>query len=62
MTERQVIRLAIGRMFRIASRPFQLGDAAEYERCRGIILDLSETPKDTTPNYARDRLCGAQGD
>ena len=62
MTEKQVIQLAIGRIFRLASRPHQSTDMAEYERCRGIILDLSETPKDTTHNYTRDRLRGAQGD
>lgn len=56
------INLAIGRIFRLASRPFQPGDIAEYDRCRGLILDQAATPANTAPNYIRDRLCGAQGD
>lgn len=57
-----VISLALGRILRMGSRPTQPGDVAEYERCRGIILDLSEQSMDYAPNYARDRLKGAQGD
>ena len=56
------VQLAIGRIFRLASRPHQPGDIAEYERCRALILDHSEMPNDCAPNYARDRLKGAQGD
>ena len=63
MTTTKTIELALGRIFRMASRPTQPGDIAEYERCRAIILDLlpSANP-DWSPNYARDRLRGAQGD
>jgi hypothetical protein len=56
------IKLAIGRIFRLASRPEQPGDVAEYERCRSLILDHSEIPEDRAINWARDRLKGAQGD
>lgn len=56
------VQLAIGRIFRLASRLAQPGDVAEYERCRAVILDASEMPEDRAPNYARDRLKGAQGD
>ena len=58
-----VIELALGRIFRMASRPTQAGDVAEYERCRKIVMDLLDpiTP-DYSPNYARDRMLGAQGD
>jgi hypothetical protein len=66
MTEHErakAIELAIGRILRIAQRPTQPGDVEEYERCRALILDLSDGPSlDYTPNYARDRLKGAQGD
>lgn len=57
-------QLALGRIFRLAARPTQEGDAQEYERCRAIILDALEpslTPE-WTPNYARDHNKGAQGD
>ena len=61
-TERQTVNLALGRIFRMGSRPTQPGDIGEYERCRGIILDLCAPAADYAPNYARDRLKGAQGD
>lgn len=55
--------LALGRILRMASRPAQPGDVAEYERCRALIMDLITAPsQDYTPNYARDRFKGAQGD
>ena len=38
--ERATVELAIGRIFRMGSRPSQPGDEAEYDRCRGIVLDL----------------------
>lgn len=56
------VALAIGRIFRMAARPEQPGDAAEYERCRRIILDNSPEPEETSHCYVRDRLRGAQGD
>ncbi len=58
--------LAFGRILRMGSRPAQPGDIAEYNRCRAICLDAAEGTIDTTasytPNYARDRRKGAQGD
>ena len=66
MTEHErtkAIELAIGRILRIVSRPTQPDDVEEYERCRALILDLSDSPSpDYSPSYARDRLKGAQGD
>lgn len=64
MTDRErIIELALGRIFRLGSRPTQPGDVAEYERCRAIILDATDDPHvDHRPNYARDRNRGAQGD
>lgn len=55
--------LALGRIFLLGSRPFQPGDIEEYERCRAIVLDAvgRDMPADYKPNYARDRLRGAQG-
>ena len=62
MTDRQIISLALGRIFRMGARPTQPGDAAEYERCRAIILDHADAARDSySPNYARDYNKGAQG-
>jgi hypothetical protein len=62
---RTSVELALGRIFRLASRPTKPGDVEEYERCRAIIMDAiapdGVTP-DYTPCWARDRLSGAQGD
>jgi hypothetical protein len=57
------VQMALGRMFRLMSRPSQPGDMEQYEACRRVLLDASEgaTP-DYAPNYARDRFLGAQGD
>jgi len=56
-------QLALGRIFRILSRPFQDGDVEEYERCRAILLDAVEPhAAPYVPNWARDRMKGAQGD
>ena len=56
-------RLALGRLFRVLSRPYREGDDDEYFRCRSIILDASEgRPIDHyAHNWARDRNKGAQG-
>jgi len=58
--------LALGRIFWMGSRPTQSGDVEEYERCRQIVLDVlcpdGQMPADYEPNWARDRLRGAQGD
>ena len=37
-----LMRLAIGRLFSVASRPERPGDAAEFFRCRGAVLDAAE--------------------
>lgn len=62
----QTVNLAIGRIFRMASRPEQAGDGAEYQRCRSIILDLLDPTgnayPDMRPCWVRDRNKGAQGD
>ncbi len=55
-------QLAIGRILRIGSRPYQEGDVEEYERCKRIIMDLRDPETDYAPNWARDRLKGAAGD
>jgi hypothetical protein len=59
-----LVALALGRIFRMGSRPTQPGDIEEYERCRAIILDAIDPPPfiDYRPNYARDRNSGAAGD
>ena len=57
-----VVNLALGRLFRILSRPYQEGDDDEYMRCRSIVLDAHEGPiSDHRPNYVLDRNKGAQG-
>lgn len=40
-TEQTTVELAIGKIFRMMSRPTEPGDVAEYERCRAIILDIA---------------------
>lgn len=61
--KRHAIQLALGRMFGMMLRPFEPGDVEEYERCRAIVLDVSDpVTQDTRPNWARDRLRGAAGD
>lgn len=67
MTEdekRTIVALAIGRIFRLGSRPAQPGDVEEYERARAAIYAaLDPDPYlDQAPNWARDRLKGAKGD
>jgi hypothetical protein len=69
MTDAQTINLAIGRIFRLASRQEQAGDVAEYERCRSLILNVLDpdmTSHQATMamqhDYGRDRMKGAQGD
>lgn len=73
----KAVELALGRIFRLASRPEQPGDVADYERCRRVILDILapiDVPlhaaygsgyaakEEPGVNYARDRNKGAQGD
>jgi hypothetical protein len=62
------VQLALGRILKLASRPTQAGDVAQYEACRALILDAYEATHgglpqpDWQPDYARDRWAGAQGD
>lgn len=42
MTNEQIMKLALGRIFRMGARASQEGDVAEYERCRAIFLDAAE--------------------
>jgi hypothetical protein len=58
---RALVSLAIGRIFRLASRPAQEGDVDAYEEARRVVLDLVEVPSDVRPNIARDRGKGAAG-
>lgn len=58
---RSAALLAIGRILRLGSRPARPGDIEDYERCRGVVLDCTEPRDDYEPNWARDRLKGAQG-
>lgn len=57
--------LIIGRLFRMASRPEQDGDAAEYQRIRGMMLDIggatdmSGFAHMSAPSYAHDYRGGA---
>lgn len=62
----QVFRLALGRIFRLASRPEQPGDGEQYEDARHAILtayDAAPFPvgPDRSPNHTRQRREGAQG-
>lgn len=42
--ERRAVECALGRIFKLGSRPTQPGDVEEYERCRGVILDITDPP------------------
>lgn len=56
------VQLAIGRLLRMLSRPTQAGDVETYHQIRQIVLGSMDAPADHAPNWARDRLNGAQGD
>lgn len=61
--DRKLCELALGRILRLASRPAQPGDEAEYDRCRAIIMEhFPEPTPDYKPCYVRDRNKGAAGD
>lgn len=52
------INLALGRIFKICSRPFQEGDEEVYGQCRSIILDGFDflgivAEPDNRPSYVR---------
>jgi hypothetical protein len=60
--ETAAVRLALGRIFRLLSRPTQPGDAEQYEECRRVILDVIEPPDPAYVHcWARDRNRGASG-
>ncbi len=52
------VQLAIGRIFRMMSRPFEEGDIETFSTCRSVILNASQEPRDDRPNWARDRMRG----
>ena len=59
----QEVQLALGRIFRLMSRPFQEGDIEQYEAARAVVLaHTGDVVADYQPNWARDRLCGVSGD
>ena len=49
--ESLVVTLAIGRLFRILSRPHQPGDLEEYERCRAVVMSHVILPPEYEPNW-----------
>ncbi len=38
----QIFRFGMGRIFRLMSRPFQLGDVEQYEAARRAVLDACD--------------------
>ena len=56
------VQLAIGRLFLMLSRPEQTGAIKTFHKIRAIVLDSAEHQPDYRPNYAGQRLTGAQGD
>ena len=66
-TERNaIVRLALGRIFRLASRPAQPGDIEQYENARhAILVACDDAPfavgPDCSSNIALHRGRGAQG-
>lgn len=45
-----IVQLAIGRLFRLLSRPYQDGDIEQFEMVRRIVMD-------NTPDTMRDQEC-----
>lgn len=60
-TQQHAINLAMGRLFRLMSRPYQPGDDETYTAVRSFILDRCEPAPEHAPNWVRDRLHGACG-
>jgi hypothetical protein len=57
------VAFAIGRIFRLGSRPTQPGDVAAYEEARAVILGRSgDAVLPYVPDWARDRRRGAAVD
>ena len=62
----KIMELALGRIFRLGSRPTQPGDIEQYEAARHAFLtaydaDPFEVKPDHSPNHVRDRNRGATG-
>jgi len=62
-----IIKMALGRIFLLGSRPEQPGDIEQYEKARHALLTAYdeapfEVERDNRPNWAKERLNGAQGD
>lgn len=62
----QEVQLAIGRLFRMLSRPEKPGDVKAFYACRDIVMNAADASgrvyEDKRQNWARDRRKGAQGD
>lgn len=57
------VQLALGRIFRLGSRPFRSGDLEEYEKARAVVLAHTSSESEVyRPDWARDRSKGAPGD
>lgn len=61
-----IFRLALGRIFRLASRPTQPGDVEQYEAARRAFYAAYDAAPfavepDHRPNHAGQRRDGAQG-
>lgn len=57
-----IMRAAMGRIFRLGSRPTQPGDIEQYEAARRVIFDVLDPPAyEPITCWARDRLKGADG-
>lgn len=63
MRDREIVALALGRIFRLASRPTQPGDVEAYEEARAIVLAHAPGALGGwSPSWVRDRRKGAVGD
>jgi hypothetical protein len=63
----RIMEMALGRIFLLGSRPTQPGDIEQYEKARHALLTAYdeapfEVERDYSPNWAKERLNGAQGD
>ncbi len=58
----QEVQLALGRIFRLMSRPAQPGDVQQYYAARAVVLEYTgDVIADWQPDYGRDRMRGAAG-
>jgi hypothetical protein len=57
------VQMALGRLFRMMSRPSQSGDIAMFHRIQKIVMDAAgEQSPEYRPDYVAQRLQGAQGE